>query len=75
MFRLAGFTPPSELNAASELRLLRRRGFSLASLDSGSIFKTNMPEGFTGAKIFNRLPLIREKTGLFMCGVERGTGD
>ena len=52
-----------------------RRGFSPASPGSGSIFKTNMPEGFTGAKIFNRLPLIREKTGLFMCGVERGTGD
>ena len=29
----AGFTPPQEPCAASELRLLRRRGFSLASLD------------------------------------------
>ena len=32
VFWLAGFTPP-ELYAASELRLLRRRGFSLAPLD------------------------------------------
>ena len=42
VFRPAGFTPSPEPDAASELRLLRRRGFSLASLDSGSIFKTKM---------------------------------
>jgi len=33
VFWPAGFTPPQELYAANELRLLRRRGFSLASLD------------------------------------------
>jgi len=33
VFRLAGFTPPPELYAASELRLFRRRGFSLVLLD------------------------------------------
>ena len=32
VFRPAGFTPPPRLYAASELRLFRRRGFSLALL-------------------------------------------
>ncbi|PWL64733.1 MAG: hypothetical protein DBY37_01610 [Desulfovibrionaceae bacterium] len=33
VFRPAGFTPPPELYASNELRLLRHRGFSLAPLD------------------------------------------
>jgi len=37
MFWLAGFTPE-----AAWIALLRRRGFSLASPDSGSIFKAKM---------------------------------
>ena len=40
-FWLAGFTPPSELDAASELRLLRLRG-GLPMRDSESIFKAMM---------------------------------
>ena len=38
----AGFTPPSKLDAASELRLLRCRGFSLALLDSAEHFMNEM---------------------------------
>ena len=37
-----GFTPPPELYAASELRLFRRRGFSLALLTEVEHFNGEM---------------------------------
>jgi len=42
VFRPAGFTPPPKLYAASELRLFRRRGFSLALLTEVEHFNGEM---------------------------------